>query len=129
MSSTSASPQWLASGLFLGSVLSLSVLMFIPQPEADVLTYLGLGAGFVLAIASFLAFLGMQLRKRLHGGTLEHAAVTHSLRQGIEAAVLLVGGAFLWALTGLTWWEAGLLVATVVFAEIALTAKKNPFAK
>ena len=128
MSTTQTTPQWLASGLFLGSVLTLSVLMFIPEPEADSLTYLGLAAGLVLAIASLLSFFGIQVRKHLAKGTLTHTAVRHSLRQGVEGAVLLVGGAFLWALTGLTWWEAGLLLATVIFAEIALTAKKNPFA-
>lgn len=130
MSSTTQQPsQWLASGLFLGSVLALSVLMFIPQPEADALTYLGLAAGLLLAITSFATFLNLQLRKRLAGGALEQSATTHAVRQGVELGVLVVGGAFLWAFTGMSWWEGGLLVAAVVFAEIALSFKKNPFAK
>lgn len=118
--------QWFASGLFLGSVLVLGIIMTTPQERADSLTYIGLVAGLLLTISSFAAFLGLELRRLTHKGKLSQPAAIQSLRQGIELAVLVVASAGLAAIDSLGWWEGGLLVASVVFAELALTLRKLP---
>lgn len=119
--------QWFASGLFLGSVLVLGIVMTTPQPRADSLTYIGLIAGLLLAISSFCAFLGLEIRRLLSKGKLSQPAAIQALRQGIEVAVLLVASAGLAAINSLGWWEGGLLAASIVFAELALSLRRFPF--
>ena len=40
-------------------------------------------------------------------------------------AILLVFGGVLWILTGLNWWEGGLLIAAIIFAELAFSFQKS----
>ncbi|MBI2590138.1 hypothetical protein HYW32_03930 [Candidatus Berkelbacteria bacterium] len=119
---------WLASGVFLGALLVLSVLMFIPQAEADSLIYTALGAGFVLFFSSLITFLGIKLRQLGRRGQVNVKSEQNALRQGLESALLIVGGIMLWAFNGLTWWELGFLIATVAFAEIALVYRAKSVA-
>lgn len=123
------SHSWLASGLLLGSILTLYVLMLIPQTQADSLTYVGLYAGLVLATASLATFAGLQLRRAIKRRPLTAPEVTSATRQGLESALLVTSSLFLLGFTGLGWWEAGLLTAAVIFAEVAISLGKNPFMK
>ena len=125
MSQANHPQQWLASGLLLGSMLSLAVLMAIPQPQADAVTYLGLGAGLLLAIASLVTFFSLQVQQALTRGALDGTQVEAAVRQGVEIAGLIVGGLFLRAFNGLTWLEVGYLAAALLFAEIALSLRKQ----
>lgn len=129
MTSSPYPQAWLASGLLLGSAMTLFVLMQVPQPQADTLTYLALAAGLILAIASLLTFAGIQLRRAWYKGRLEITHYHSATRQGLEVAVLIVGGLLLWGFNGVSWWEAGLLAAAVVFAEIAWNTRKNLFTR
>ncbi len=123
------SHSWLASGLLLGSTVVLYVLMLIPQSEADRLTYVGLFGGLVLALASLATFGGLQIRRAAARRSLTTTEVGSAHRQGIEVAVLATSCLFLLGFTGLSWWEAGLLVAGVIFAEVAFSLRKNPQGK
>lgn len=118
--------QWLASGLLLGSILVLWVLMGIPQPEADALTYLALGVGLLLSLSSFLTFLGLELRGARRTSGSVGSQFGSALRQAVELSLLVILGAGLWAIGSLGPWEGGLLAAAVVFAELALSSQRSP---
>lgn len=120
-----ASYPWLASGLLLGSLLTLGILGGVPQQTADTLTYIGLAAGFLLAISSFLSFLGIEFRRLLAKRPLTPIQSQQVMRQAVEFAGLLIAGAALWVTSGLNWWEASLMVAAVVFAELALSSRQR----
>lgn len=126
---THSTQPWLASGLLLGSIIVLYVLMLIPQSQADALTYSGLFAGLVLALGSLATFAGIQVRKAVKRRALTNPESTNATRQGLEIALLATSSLFLLGFNGLSWWEAGLLTAAMIFAEVALSLGKNPFAK
>lgn len=46
----------LASGFLVGSSLLVGVISSTSQPQADLLIYIGLIAGFVLSVTSLLGF-------------------------------------------------------------------------
>lgn len=124
-----ASQSWLASGLLLGSIMVLYVLMLIPQSQADTLTYIGLFAGLLLTLASLASFVGLQARQIVKRRALTNQESTNATRQGLEIAILATSCLFLLGFNGLSWWEVGLLTAGIIFAEVALSLRKNPIAK
>lgn len=127
---TISTPQhWLASGLFLGSFVVLYVLMLVPQEQADALTNIGLFAGLVLVFASLATFIGIQIRRLFKKRKLTNPESTNAVRQGLEIALLVTSNIFLLGFNGLSWWELGLLIAAVIFAEVAFSLGKNPFSK
>ena len=116
---------WLASGIFFGLILTIGVLAFIPVSEADLMCYLGLVSGILLIIASIFSFLGIEIRKLILKDNFNDQALNQSLRQGLEIAVLIIASGILWKLTGLNWWELSLMIAAVIFAELAFAFSKN----
>ncbi len=119
--------QMFASGLFFGSLLTLGILMTIPQEDADLMTYLGLIAGFSLMIISFFSFLGIAIRRIIFRKTPPQNFVKASIRQSVEL-MLVAGGLLTLQLLGvLNLWGAILLIASIVFAEITISAKKYSF--
>lgn len=119
--------QMFASGLFFGSLLTLGILMTIPQEDADFMTYLGLAAGFSLMIVSFFSFLGIVIRRMIFKKTPPQNFVKPSIRQSIELMLVLGGLLALQLLEVLNLWGAILIIAAVVFAEITISAKKYSF--
>lgn len=117
--------SWLASGIFLGAVLVLGVVMTTPQHSADKLSYIAVFSGLALIIGSFLAFLGIEFR-RLVGRKLPSSdAATQAIRQGMEIALFLVGWSLLRIYTNVNAWEIGLLATALVSAEIALSLRRK----
>lgn len=49
--------SWSASGLFLGSILVLGVIMTTPQTNADTLSHIAVVLGLILGIGSFWVLL------------------------------------------------------------------------
>jgi len=118
--------SWLASGVFLGSVLVLGVLMTTPQPSADRMAYLSVLSGLALAAGSFLGFLGVELRRLIGRRFPDRHGVAQAVRQGMEAALLFIAWALLRIYTSLNAWETVLLCTALVSAEIALSVRRQP---
>ncbi len=117
---------WLASGLLLGSILVLWVLMTTPQSAADTIAYASVGSGFVLAAGSFFAFLGIELRRAAARRFPDSRGVSQAVRQGIELAVFLLVWALLRIYTNLNGWETALLCVAAVSAEVAVSLRRQP---
>ncbi|MGI6103100.1 MAG: hypothetical protein ACOYBJ_00530 [Patescibacteria group bacterium] len=117
--------SWTASGLFLGAFLVLWVITATPQPEADAMSYLALGAGLALALASFATFLGLEVRRVRQRPERLADATRAALRQGIECAIFVVGATGLWAVGSTSWVEIAFLGTALVFAELALSFKRR----
>lgn len=115
--------QMFASGLFFGSLLTLGILMTIPQEDADYMTYLGLASGITLIIVSFFSFMGIAIR-RLFRAKISQDTIKTAIRQSIE--LLIVGGIIfsLHMLEVLSWWGAILLIIATISIEFTLVAKK-----
>jgi len=124
MTSVKSLYSWLASGILIGGCLTLGVLATVPQSEADLFVYLGLSVGVLFLVSSFIAFLGLAIRRWLKN-VLDTRTIRQALRQGIEVGILLVAGGWLWVLTGLSWWEAALLFLAVGFAELAFVFRRS----
>lgn len=117
--------SWLASGLFLGAVLVLGVVMTTTQHSADKLSYVAVFSGLILSIGSFLAFLGIELRRLIGRRLPSSTAATQAIRQGLEIALFLIGWALLRLYTNVNAWEVGLLGTALICAEIAFSLRRN----
>lgn len=118
--------QMFASGLFFGSLLTLGILMTIPQEDADYMTYLGLAAGVTLMVVSFFSFAGIALR-RLFRIQVSQDTIKTAIRQSIELLLLGAGLFTLHMLEVLSWWGGILLVVAMIFIEFLIMAKKYTF--
>lgn len=117
--------SWLASGLLLGLILVLGVAMTASEVTADTLSRTSLILGLVLAIGSFLAFLGLEFRRIVFKQQLTSTSATQAVRQGVEVALFLVGWLLLRMYTELHIWETSLLCLAFVSAEIALSSRRT----
>lgn len=117
--------SWLASGLFLGAVLVLGVVMTTTQHSADKLSYVAIFSGLTLSIGSFLAFLGIELRRLIGRKLPSSNAATQAIRQGLEIALFVIGWALLRLYTNVNAWEIGLLGTALICAEIAFSLRRN----
>lgn len=117
--------SWLASGLFLGAVLVLGVVMTTSQHSADKLSYVAVFSGLTLSIGSFLAFLGIELRRLIGRRLPSSNAATQAIRQGLEIALFVIGWALLRLYTNVNAWEIGLLGTALICAEIAFSLRRN----
>jgi len=117
--------SWLASGLFLGAVLVLGVVMTTTQHSADKLSYVAVFSGLTLSIGSFLAFLGIELRRLIGRRLPSSNAATQAIRQGLEIALFVIGWALLRLYTNVNAWEIGLLGTALICAEIAFSLRRN----
>lgn len=115
----------LASGFLVGSSLLVGVISSTSQPQADLLIYIGLIAGFVLSVTSLLGFFGIALRRMFLKSRLDPRHISTAIRQALEVAVLLLVLASLWFLTGLSWWEAVLLIMATIFAEMTIMFRRT----
>jgi hypothetical protein len=117
--------SWLASGLFLGAILVLGVIMTTSQQSADTLSYVAVVSGLTLSIGSFLAFIGIELRHLIGRKLPTRRSATQAIRQGIEIALFAIGWALLRIYTNLNTWETILLCTALISAEIAFSLRRN----
>lgn len=117
--------SWLASGLFLGAVLVLGVIMTTPQQSADTLSYIAVLSGLTLSVGSFLAFLGVECRRLLARTLPSKRAAAQAIRQGMELALFLAGWSLLRIYTSVNAWETALLCTALLSAEIALSVRRE----
>ncbi|MEK7184059.1 MAG: hypothetical protein AAB701_00885 [Patescibacteria group bacterium] len=117
--------SWLASGLLLGIVLVLGVVLTTPQTTADTLSHIALVLGIVLSLSSLFGFLGLEVRRLLFRQTLDNRGATQAIRQGTELALFLVGWVLLRMYTNLHIWETSLLCLAFVSAEIAMSSHRH----
>ncbi len=117
--------SWLASGLLLGIVLVLGVGMTTTEAQADTLSRISVLFGLVLALGSFLAFLGLEGRRIVLKQAVTTASAIQAIRQGLEVALFAVGWLLLRMYTELRIWETSLLLLAFVSAEIALSSRRH----
>lgn len=117
--------SWLASGLLLGIVLVLGVGMTTTEAQADTLSRISVLFGLVLALGSFLAFLGLEGRRIVLKQAITTASAIQAIRQGLEVALFAVGWLLLRMYTELHIWETSLLLLAFVSAEIALSSRRH----
>lgn len=117
--------SWLASGLFLGAILVLGVIMTTPQRSADTLSYVAVLSGLTLSVGSFLGFLGIESRRLIGRALPSKRAATQAIRQGMEVALFFTGWALLRIYTNVNAWETALLCIALLCAEIALSVRRD----